>query len=365
MPGGAQLRNMLYTLHGRDPGGDVNRIILVSIVLVLGLLGCILPGDTGAGTGATPTDDAQTIGETVSSAAELASTPAAIVPVPMTSIEIEGIAYSAYQIPGDPFRLVCQEPCPFDEQYIFAEYAGFSIAHSMLIELTGVDALPELQPVDMHLDLEDSVCGELPVGHAGVYDHAHQAYTCTDGPGYYPTTEEKTRMAARPDKQYFPLHEYMHTFFFGRLSGEAGDFRDYRAMWFHDYVVPIPSYAIGILDPDGFCSHRDEYPPGDYDGWLVNELCRLNGFQLTDLALSLIELDQLYQSGGGLIDQEGYEQPVPTIAQYRDILNDLLGGDTTSAFAEACWPPELFGGSYNVVPACVVEVEEGTPTPIP
>jgi hypothetical protein len=189
----------------------------------------------------------------------------------------------------------------------------------------------------------------------------HQAYTCTDGPGYYPTIEEKIRMAAQLDGQYFPLHEYMHTIFFGRISGTAGNFQDYKAEFFHDFVVPLPSYAIGILDPAGFCSYRDQLPPGDYSGWLISELCRQNGFQLTDLALSLIELDNLYQSGGGQVYQEGYEHPAPSVAQYRDILNRLLGSDTTNAFADACWPPELFGNSYSIPPACLII---STPTPI-
>jgi hypothetical protein len=340
----------------------VTRKLLVFIVLMVGLTGCNLLGDAGGGVGSVPTEEAS--GQTTAEQSEGALALDEIVPVPTSPIEIEGTPYRAYQIPGDPFRIVCEEPCALDEQYIFAEYAGFRLAHAMLIELTGVDTLPELQPVDMHLDFEDSVCNELPVGHANVYAHTHQAYICTDGPGYYPTIEEKIQMAARPEGQYFPLHEYMHTLFFGRISGRAGNFQDYRAMWFHDYVVPIPSYALEILNAANFCSHRDDLPPGDFDGWLINELCRQNGFQLADLAQSLIELDRLVQSGEGQDHQEGYEHPVPLVAQYRDILNGLLGSDTTGAFAEACWPPELFGNSYSVVPACVVEEAEGTATPV-
>jgi hypothetical protein len=206
--------------------------------------------------------------------------------------------------------------------------------------------------VDMHLVLEDSICQELPSGHAYVYADTHKAYTCTDGPGYYPTLEEKIRKAARPGEQYFPLHEYMHTIFFGRISAKVGNFWDPKAEFFHDFVVPIPSYATGTLDPAGFCSYRDPAAPGDYGGWLINELCRQNGFQLKDLALGLIELDAVYRSGGGRVDQKGYEHPAPTVAQYRDILNHLLGSDTTPAFAAACWPPELFDNSYSPLPAC-------------
>ena len=172
-------------------------------------------------------------------------------------------------------------------------------------------------------------------------------------------------MAARIEGQYFPLHEYMHTIFFGRISGQAGDFQDYRAEFLHDFVVPLPSYAIGILDTAGFCSHRDALPPGDYGGWLISELCGQNGFLLTDLALSLIELEALVQSGGGQVTIDGYEHPVPSVAQYRDILNRLLGSDTTNAFAVACWPPELFGNSYTVSPDCITYSTGGTATPVP
>ena len=132
--------------------------------------------------------------------------------------------------------------------------------------------------------------------------------------------------------------------------------------FFHDYVVNVPSYAIGILDPAEFCTYLG-MAPGDFGGWLVNELCRQNGFQLKDLALSLIELDKIYQSGGGQVEQEGYEHPAPTVAQYRDILNRLLGSDTTQAFADACWPSGLFGNNYSPGPACAVAPTiEGTPT---
>jgi hypothetical protein len=287
---------------------------------------------------------------------------AEIIPVPVSSVQIEGVPYSAYQIPGDPFRFVCQEPCPHDPQYIYAEYAGFRLAHAMLIQLTGVDTLVELQPVDMHLGFEDGICQLHPGGHASTYPHTRQAYTCTDGPGLYPTIEETIRMAARPDAQYFPLHEYMHTIFFGRISGRAGEYANHKARSFHDFVNPIPSYAIGILDPAGFCSYHDPLAWGDFNGRLISELCRLNSFTLPDLALSLIQLDTVYLSGAGQDNQDGYEHPVPTVAQYRDILNGLLGGDTTPAFAAACWPPELFGNSYSLVGACEQPAISGTPT---
>jgi hypothetical protein len=345
----------------------MRKLFLVSALLFVlacnGLRAAPTPGGPGSQENQAPTS--------VEQAAEAPggdadpSTSGAIVPIPVSAIQIEGVAYLAYQIPGDPFRFVCQEPCPLDLQYIYAEYAGFRLAHPKLIELTGVDTLAELQPVDMHLSFDDSICSANPWGHAYIYAHTHQAYTCTDGPGYYPSLEEKIQRASRPEEQYFPLHEYMHTIFFGRISGRVGDFQDYYAEFFHDYVVPLPSYAIGIVDPGEFCSYRNEAPPsgGEYPLWLISELCRQNGFELRHVALSLIELDNLYQSGGGQV-QSGFTRPVPTVAQYRDILNRLLGGDTTNAFAAACWPPELFGNSFGVHPACPDPSTAGTPTPV-
>jgi hypothetical protein len=315
---------------------------LASIILMVGLAGCNFPGTPVGGT----------------------STPIAVTPIPVSSIQIEGVPYKAYQIPGDPFRFVCQEPCPLDERYIFAEYAGFRLAHPRLIQWTGVDTLAELQPVDMHLVIDDSICIELAGGHAGIYASTRKAYTCSDGPGYYPTIEEKIQKAAQPEKQYFPLHEYMHTIFFGRISGRAGDFQDYYAEFFHDFVVPVPSFATGDRNPADVCSYRNENPSGtDYPLWLISELCRQNGFQVEHVALSLIELDRLYQSGGGQVEA-GFTQRVPTAAQYRDILNHLLNSDTTQAFADACWPPQLFGNSYSVPPACLNISTSATPTPI-
>ncbi len=340
------------------------RIFLAASILLVGLASCNLPRAPGEGITSDPTEVVQINSQATAVTGEGTSTASAIVPIPVNSVQIEGVPYKAYQIPGDPFRFVCQEPCQLDEQYIFAEYTGFRLAHPMLIRLTGVDTLTELQPVDMHLVIDDSICRELLGGHAGMYSSTRKAYTCTDGPGYYPTIEEKIQKAAQPEEQYFPLHEYMHTIFFGRISGKVGDFHDVYAEFFHDFVVPLPSYAIGIMNPAEFCSYRNELPSrGDYPLWLISELCQQNGFQLEDVALSLIELDKLYQSGGGQVEL-GYTHRVPTVAQYRDILNRMLGSDTTQAFANACWPAELFGNRYSVPPACLITLEAGTPTPI-
>jgi hypothetical protein len=198
----------------------MRKLFLVFTLFLVLACNLVTVASTPAQTGSQGNSTPEPSGPTLEAAGLGTPESAEIVPIPVSSIQIEGVSYSAYQIPGDPFRFVCQEPCPLDPQYIFAEYAGFRLALPMLIKLTGVDTLAELQPVDMHLVLEDSICKELPIGHAYVYSSMHQAYTCTDGPGIYATIEEKILKAAQPGEQYFPLHEYMHTIFFGRISGK-------------------------------------------------------------------------------------------------------------------------------------------------
>ncbi len=336
---------------------------LALIILSAALVGCNLQSSPETRS-TSPTDEILAVTLPSGGTESGTATPEAVVPITGVPVQIEGAAYTAYQLPGDPFRFVCQDPCPLDLQFIYAEYAGFRAAHALMVAMLGIDTLPELQPVDMHIDLTDSICAPAPYGHAYIYDSVRQAYTCTEGPGWYPTMEERIEKAAFAGEQYFPIHEYMHTLFFGRISGTAGSFHDYKATHFHDYIVPLPSFAIGILDPATFCSLDTGLAPGDYGGALISELCRQNGFDLASLKLSLIELDDLYRSGGGQVIVEGYQQPSPSVAQYRDILNSLLGSDTTGAFAAACWPPELFGNSYTPLPACVVPVESGTATPL-
>ena len=328
----------------------MRKIVFGSPILLL--LACRLNLSTPI-PGQTPAPETPAAADTMPAGGMAQSTPesAEIVAVPFETVQIKGVAYTAWQAPGDPFRLVCEDPCKLDEQYIFAEYAGFRAARAELIRLTGIDTLAEIQPVDMHLELTDSVCQEQPTGHASVDHVGRRAYTCTQGPGWYPTVEEIIAKAAQPGQQYFPLHEYMHTLFFGRLSGMAGEVFVAHADWIHDYVNPLPAIATGDLDPADFCL-RGSIAPGDFEGRLVSELCERNGFVLEDLTRSLVELDALYQSGGGQVPQERYEHPAATIAQYRDILNRVLGSDTTPAFAAACWPAVLFESGYALGPGC-------------
>ena len=262
------------------------------------------------------------------------SAPLEIVPVPAAEIQINGIPYLSYQMPGDPFRFVCRQPCTADPAVIHGQYAGFRRARDLLLQVTGIDTLPELQPVDIHLT-NDEQCGTLADAGAlsfAWYRHPGNAYVCTflfeyrgqNGESYTP------ELASEMYNQVILLHEYLHTIFYGRLPDTLA------AM--HDFVTPVALYVTGTdSGPEAFCSYNPITPPGDYGGYLIWELCRRNGFTLETFRSSLIELDALYQAGGGS-QQQGLSRLTPSISQYREILNRLLGSDTRQAFADACWP---------------------------
>lgn len=96
-------------------------------------------------------------------------------------------------------------------------------------------------------------------------------------------------------------------------------------------------------------------------GYLLQELCRRNGLTWEKLALSLVELDRVYQSGEGK-KEEGFQHPVPSVVQLRESFNRVLGGDTSQAFINACWPGKLFGEEYALPAACTDRTPESIPT---
>jgi hypothetical protein len=286
------------------------------------------------------------------------SVPTALPEIPAQSVSIEGASYRAFQASGDPFRFVCPDPCPADPQLIFAQYAGFHAVYENLIGLTGVDTLPELQPVDIHI-LNDPKCGNLSDQRVLAYSNWNSganAFICSylfeyaEGVGGAPYTAAE---AVLPNWQDALIHEYLHTLFFGRITRSAG------AM--HDFVTPIAIYAwLGWPEGEFFCAYHPLTPPGDYGGYLLHQLCLRYGFHWEHLARAMTELDALYASGGGVSD-EGFRQPVPDMAQFRDILNRVMETDTTPAFINACWPAVLFGETYTPPASCT----ERTAAPIP
>jgi hypothetical protein len=285
-----------------------------------------------------------------------------IVPIPSQAVSIEGHPYTSYQAEGSAFRFVCPDPCPVDPELIYAQYAGFHNIYENLIGLTVVDTLTELQPVDIHI-LNDPKCRNLSDISFRAYSNWNSganAFICSflfeyaEGAGGAPYTAAE---AVLPNWQDALIHEYLHTLFFGRITRYAG------AM--HDFVTPIAIYAwLGWGEGEFFCEYHPVTPPGDFGGYLLQQLCRRYGFHWEHLARVLTELDVLYASGGGVSD-EGFRHPVPDMAQFRDILNRVLETDTTPAFIDACWPAVLFGETYALPASCTDRTAAPIPTAAP
>jgi hypothetical protein len=289
-------------------------------------------------------------------------TPETILDVPVTSIQLHGESYQAFQIPGESFRFLCPSPCGVDTKTIAAQYSGFRAGKSELVDLMGVDTLEEIQPVDIHIK-NDGVCGSLnnsPALSFAARGAGENARICTflfeyiKGFNNRPYGPED---AIRLDQQSILLHEYLHTIFFRRITSQAG------AM--HDFVTPLAIYISenksNTYQP---CVYHPQTAPGDYGGYLLQKLCTQNAFRLETIAPAMQRLDQLYQSGGGIID-EGYKHASPSMGQFRQILDTLLGSDTRNAFAEACWPAKLFEDSYNLSDACLYPTATIQPTLAP
>jgi len=106
--------------------------------------------------------------------------PLVVLPVPKSHVMIEGKSYDAYQDPAETFRIVCQTPSAIDETAIFAKYAGMREAKHLLIDATGIDTLPQLLPIDVHLAADDA-CGPFNpnvAGDAGQYPSDGRGRLC-------------------------------------------------------------------------------------------------------------------------------------------------------------------------------------------
>jgi hypothetical protein len=278
----------------------------------------------------------------------LEPTLAVVVELPVSFVDIEDVTYVAWQTEGDPFRFVCPAPCTGFTQLMYWQYAGFKNAHDILVQTMGVDALDELQPVDIHV-LEDPKCGTraaAPEPAFAGHDPRGNAFICSfvfEPFRDSPPTPEGAREASRLDHQADLVHAYLHAIFFGRVPGEAGGM--------HDFVTPIALYVTETLPGRDLCTYHPTTPPGDYRGWLIYNLCEDDGFEIENLALVMRAVDRLYDRDDGKID-ERFEHPVPDMAQFRWELRGVLGRDVAGAFADACWPAELFEDTYDLDSQC-------------
>jgi hypothetical protein len=230
---------------------------------------------------------------------------------------------------------------------MYWSYAGFQGAHEILVDTMGVDTLAELQPVDIHV-FEDQKCGtreEAPEPTFAGRDPRGRAYVC----GFTfedfkdaPITPEEARQASRLDRQAGLVHAYLHTIFFGRVPSNVG---------MHDFITPIALYVTDTLPGRDLCTYHPDEPPGDYRGWLIYTLCEDDHFEIEDLAPAMRAVDRIYRRGDGRIN-ERFEHLVPHMSQFRWELKGAVGTDVSGAFADSCWPAELFEDTYDLPSKC-------------
>ncbi|MFP2924451.1 hypothetical protein ACLESO_04390 [Pyxidicoccus sp. 3LG] len=250
-----------------------------------------------------------------------AGTPFELPEIPKEQVVLGGQSYTAYQRPGDTFRIVCQEPCPIDEQFIFARYAGFLAVKDELLSLTGIDVLPQMIPVDIHL-AADSLCGASGALAGASFMNWTEG---RPGPGSnvclwdLEKSREPPPYVARPltvenglarDNQGLLAHEYSHIVLF--LRHELS----------HEWLVRALSYRIEGLT-DSLCDSMNRLAAPT--AW---ELCRRHGVDFPQLTASLIEMDALYASDGG-VEELYLDLPRATsVYQFRRILDRQAGTDT-------------------------------------
>ena len=255
-------------------------------------------------------------------------------------VTIHDRRYVAYQAPGSSFRVVCAEPCAIDDRYLQARYQGFRRVHARVVAAMGIDVVPELWPVDLHLTA-DAECAATMV-YAGYSwwdrnDSAKPAVCLFELEAVNPPrpivprplTEDN---ALALDKQVLAAHEYGHTVLFKRHIVS------------HEWLVQSMSFFVTGLGSTP-CDRMFANFTGITTAYLM---CLRNGFRFEHLAPSLQELDALYRSGQGYDGWYGET----TTSQLRHILDQRLGSSTFQAFLEGGYlPPSIGEDRITITPA--------------
>lgn len=255
-------------------------------------------------------------------------------------VTIHDKSYVAYHAPGRSFRVVCAEPCAIDDRYLQARYQGFRRVHARLVAAMGIDVVPELWPVDLHVT-SDAEC-VYSTTYAGYSwwsrtDTVKPAVCLFELEGADPPPPRVPRPltvdnALALSNQVLAAHEYGHTILFK------------RHMVSHEWLVQSLSFFVTGLSTTP-CDGMFARFTGSTTAY---QLCQRNKFRFEDLAPSLQELDTLYQSGQGYAGWYGET----TTSQLRHILDHRLGSSTFQAFLDGGYlPPSIGEDPIIITPA--------------
>ncbi|MEO6325351.1 MAG: hypothetical protein ABIT01_10265 [Thermoanaerobaculia bacterium] len=284
--------------------------------------------------------------------------------VPYTAIQITGskggqagpsVTYRAYQAPGEPFRIVCQEPCSIASDLIDAAYQGFKLVRPEIVSLMGVGIRSELTYYDIHLN-NDTYCGiytaGVTTGDAGRYFPANGVAgvascfwdyekSLPQPAPYLPSPFTVSELLSRP-RQLLRTHEYGHGLFFGRHEFSYEDF------------VKALSFNVAGINGVRVTEACDPYLKDYSQGRLVYALCRSGGFQWSQMAPAMLEMDRLFSNalGTGNPNQSSIAGRSPTSVQQLNVfLPTLTGRDTTDAFIASGVQPPYVGGTGTLLRA--------------
>jgi hypothetical protein len=244
--------------------------------------------------------------------------------LPREQLVLSGHEYRAYGRPTDTFRVVCQEPCAVDEAFLLARHQGFAAVKDGLVALAGMDVLPQLTPVYLHVE-GDALCGSGGGSYSGAafmhwtgteYRGSHVCLFDVEASRAPPPNVPRplTVTAARSlEAQMLPLHEYAHVLLFLR--------HEVSYEW---WVRPLSYRLTGFIT--SLCDERLV----TYGARTAYELCTRHGLDWEDFTWMSAQLAQLYAEGRGTVDL--YSGGRSTSAyQLRALLSERLGADTLAA----------------------------------
>lgn len=228
----------------------------------------------------------------------------------------ESIKYE-YDERTKDFRLVCTNPCPVSKSILDQEFAAISYGISTLRGLTQSDFESEVLPFEVHAS-EDSICPfwKKALAYASKY---------TDSNGY-----TRGRLCFFFDKLHynrdkFPystsIHEVTHLLEYNKIERNSIIYEGLSEM--------MDSFFVKGNERNSFC-----WEGNDWFGGIVNNpedphgtgrqlfftLCNEYGFDYDDLPALFSRIDKK----GGV-----------TIQEFVNIINDIIGRDSSNLFREA------------------------------
>jgi hypothetical protein len=236
--------------------------------------------------------------------------------------------YDAYYIPGESFRVVCEQPCEIPENILRKKTEGAYKAIKKLLNLTKADVLQsekyDLKPVDIHLT-SSTECGEYTPkmnAFAGSrYSYLGGSYICTwewakENSILSLHGEDAEKNATRLESQALITHEYTHILFYVRSNMSPESF-----------THTLQKYVAGTWDGSGY--EDKDFPkitsacdPSLNKGQTkpMYNLCKKCGFNLEDIGTLLRGIDEIYKNGEGKSDA-GKVSP----DQFNKILSEITG----------------------------------------